>query len=201
MRSEVWGMKRNRPLEERIGSLRNQVLLERPFIGFISRFMLTYIALTAAYQLYLMYTNYTHTLDWVTYSVSEFSYYLAQALGVTDCTFSCFIEGCYVGREGKLIHVIEGCNGFRLAIAYGSFIVGYSKWNAKVFVQVIAGLLIIQAFNVLRIGVLIALRDLGGDVYFYFVKYLFGSVIYAAILTLWSLQPRFDRWVHASDYE
>lgn len=189
-------MKRNRPLDLAMESLREKLATERPFIGFITRFSLTFVALSMAYQLYLQYTEYTHTLDWVTYSVSEFSYYLAQALGVADCTFNCFIEGCYVGREGKLIHVIEGCNGFKLAIAYASFIVGYSRWNVKVLVQVMIGLLVIQAFNVLRIGVLIALRDLGGDVYFYFIKYLFGSVIYAAILTLWSLQPRFDRWIH-----
>lgn len=165
----------------------------RPLLGFLARFVGTYLVLILIYNIYLRYTEYTHTLDWVTYSVSEFSYYLAQSLGVADCTFSCFIEGCYVGREGKLIHVVEGCNGFKLAIAYASFIIGYSGLNLRTFVQVIIGLAIIQGFNVLRIGILIVLRDLGGDTYFYFVKYLFGSIIYAAIITLWSLQPLFNR--------
>jgi len=168
---------------------------ELPFVLFLIRFVLTYSALIGMYQLYLKFTLYTHTLDWVTYSVSEFSFYLAQALGVTDCTFSCFIEGCFVGREGKLIHVVEGCNGLRLAIAYGAFIAGYSGFNFKTLLQIIAGLCIIQGFNIFRIGVLIVLRDLGGDAYFYFIKYLFGALIYASIFTLWSLQPTFNKWL------
>jgi exosortase family protein XrtF len=186
-------MKKKNPIPKR--PLLIQLFIEpnRPLLGFLARFVGTYLVLILLYNIYLRYTEYTHTLDWVTYSVSEFSFYLAKSLGVADCTFSCFIEGCYVGREGKLIHVVEGCNGFKLAIAYAAFIVGYSGFNFRTLIQVIIGLAIIQGFNVLRIGILIVLRDLGGDVYFYFVKYLFGSIIYAAIITLWSLQPYFNR--------
>lgn len=186
-------MKNKRPIPQRSLFIQHFVYPNRPLLGFLARFVGTYLVLILIYNIYLRYTEYTHTLDWVTYSVSEFSFYLAQSLGVADCTFSCFIEGCYVGREGKLIHVVEGCNGFKLAIAYASFIIGYSGLNLRTFVQVIIGLAIIQGFNVLRIGILIVLRDLGGDTYFYFIKYLFGSIIYAAIITLWSLQPYFNR--------
>ena len=189
-------MKNNHTLYRIKAFLSPFIQSERAFIAFSLRFLGTYAILVFAYFLYLKYTSYTHSLDWVTYSISECSYYLAKALGVGDCTFSCFIEGCYVGREGKLIHVVEGCNGFKLAIAYAAFIVGFSGISWRTFIQVLLGLLIIQGFNILRIGVLVALRDLGGDVYFYFIKYLFGSVIYAAIITLWSLQPYFERYLY-----
>lgn len=165
------------------------------YLGFMARFLLTYIALLGLYKLYLVYTAYTHNLDWVTYGVSELSYLLAKSLGVANCTFSCFIEGCYIGREGKLINVVEGCNGLKLAIAYAAFIIGYSGFNGRTFLQLIVGLLVIQGFNVLRIGILVVLRDFGGDAYFYFIKYLFGSVIYGAIITLWALQPTFNRFL------
>ena len=108
---------------------------------------------------------------------------------------SCFIEGCYVGQEDKLIHVAEGCNGLSLSIAYGAFIVGFSNLNWKTLLQILFGLIIIQGFNVLRIGILIVLRDFGGDAYFYFIKYLFGIIIYGSIFTLWSLQPQFNKWL------
>ncbi len=189
-------MKNNLPLPRGWTFIRQFIQNERAFFGFLVRFFSTYALLVFAYFLYLKYTSYTHSLDWVTYSVSELSFYLAKALGVADCTFSCFIEGCYVGREGKLIHVVEGCNGFKLAIAYAAFIIGFSGVTWRTLVQVLVGLIIIQGFNVLRIGVLVALRDMGGDIYFYFIKYLFGSIIYAAIITLWSLQPYFNRYVH-----
>lgn len=162
------------------------------------RFLLAYAALLGLYHLYLAYTTYTHNLDWVTYGVSEGAFRLARLLGVVDCTFSCFIEGCYIGREGKLINVVEGCNGLKLAIAYSAFIIGYSGLGTRSLLQSLAGLLVVQGFNVLRIGLLILLRDLGGDVYFYFIKYLFGSIIYLAIVSLWLLQPVFDRYLRTS---
>ncbi|MEY2964174.1 MAG: hypothetical protein RL754_1435 [Bacteroidota bacterium] len=168
------------------------------FYGFMGRFLLTYVALLALYQLYLAYTSYTHNLDWITYGVSELAYLLAKSLGVANCTFSCFIDGCYIGREGKLINVVEGCNGLKLAIAYGAFIIGYSGINKRTLLQLLFGLLVIQGFNVLRIGILVVLRDLGGDAYFYFIKYLFGSIIYGAIIALWGLQPSFNRYLQRS---
>src|SRR6056300_1680794 len=176
-------MKNNHTLYRIKAFLSPFIQSERAFLAFSLRFLGTYAILVFAYFLYLKYTTYTHSLDWVTYSISECSYYLAKAFGVGDCTFSCFIEGCYVGREGKLIHVVEGCNGFKLAIAYAAFIVGFSGISWRTLLQVL-------------LGVLVALRDLGGDVYFYFIKYLFGSVIYAAIITLWSLQPYFERYLY-----
>jgi exosortase family protein XrtF len=179
-----------------LSSLKHEMLKEKEFFKFLSRFTLTYCALFGIYQLYLKFTVYNQSLDWVTYSVSELSFYLAQLLGVTNCTFSCFIEGCYVGQEGKLIHIAEGCNGLSLAIAYGAFIIGYSNINWKTLLQILFGLLTIQSFNVLRIGILIVLRDFGGDAYFYFIKYLFGTVIYASIFTLWWLQPQFNKWLN-----
>ena len=97
--------------------LKNKSIQEKEFIKFLYRFTLTYSVLLGLYQLYLKYTVYNQSLDWVTYSVSEFSFSLARLLGVTHCTFSCFIEGCFVGQEGRLIHIAEGCNGLSLAIA------------------------------------------------------------------------------------
>ena len=175
--------------------LKNKTLQEKEFVKFLYRFTLTYCILLGLYQLYLSYTVYNQSLDWITYSVSEFSFYIAQSLGATQCTFSCFIEGCYVGQEDKLIHVAEGCNGLSLSIAYSAFIVGFSNLNWKTLLQILFGLIIIQGFNVLRIGILIVLRDFGGDAYFYFIKYLFGIIIYGSIFTLWSLQPQFNKWL------
>ncbi len=54
-----------------------------------------------------------------------------------------------------------------------------------------------QLFNVVRIGSLVALRDHGGDTYFFFIKYVFGLFIYGSIVVLWMLKPRIDRWMGA----
>ena len=103
------------------------------------------------------------------------------------------MDGCYIGVEGKMINVLEGCNGLMLALVYSSYIIGISGWKWQSLVQVIIGIIVIQFFNVLRIGILVVLRDIGGDLYFFFIKYVFNVLIYVAILFLWILKPYVDK--------
>lgn len=166
------------------------------FKNFFLRFILTLIVLTAIYETYLWFTVRQGELDWITYKVSELSHALATALGVANCEFSCFMDGCRIGVEGKMINVLEGCNGLMLALVYASYIVGDGGFKWSSLVQVIAGIIVIQLFNVLRIGMLVVLRDMGGDMYFFFIKYLFNLIIYVSILFLWMLKPHIDHLMH-----
>ena len=64
--------------------------------------------------------------------------------------------------------------------------------------QLILGMVTIQLVNVVRIAVLVALRDMGGDTYFFFIKHVFGISIYLSIIVLWLMNPiigkLMDRW-------
>lgn len=163
------------------------------FVKFIGRFLSCLIVFTIIYEGYLWFTEQQRELDWITYKVSELSHALAVALGVANCEFSCFMDGCYIGVEGKMINVLEGCNGLKLALVYSSYIIGVSGWKWQSVAQVIVGVIVIQFFNVLRIGMLVVLRDIGGDLYFFFIKYVFNVLIYIAILFLWLIKPYIDR--------
>jgi len=167
---------------------------DRGFRDFIIRFLSTLIILTIIYEAYLWFTEQQRELDWITYKVSELSHALATALGVANCEFSCFMDGCRIGVEGKMINVLEGCNGLMLALVYASYIVGSGGWKWSSLAQVIVGIIVVQFFNVLRIGMLVVLRDLGGDIYFFFIKYVFNVLIYISILFLWILKPYVDRF-------
>ena len=166
---------------------------DREFIRFLGRFLSCLIVFTIVYESYLWFTEQQRELDWITYKVSELSHALAVALGVANCEFSCFMDGCYIGVEGKMINVLEGCNGLKLALVYSSYIIGVSGWKWQSVVQVIVGVIVIQFFNVFRIGMLVVLRDIGGDLYFFFIKYVFNVLIYIAILFLWLIKPYIDR--------
>ena len=166
---------------------------DREFLKFIGRFLSCLIVFTLIYEGYLWFTEQQRELDWITYKVSELSHALAVALGVANCEFSCFMDGCYIGVEGKMINVLEGCNGLKLALVYSSYVIGVSGWKWQSVVQVIIGVIVIQFFNVLRIGMLVVLRDIGGDLYFFFIKYIFNVLIYIAILFLWLIKPYIDR--------
>ena len=166
---------------------------DKGFRDFIIRFLSALVVLTIIYEAYLWFTEQQRELDWITYKVSELSHALATALGVANCEFSCFMDGCRIGVEGKMINVLEGCNGLMLALVYASYIVGSGGYKWSSFVQVIIGIIVVQFFNVLRIGILVVLRDIGGDAYFFFIKYVFNVLIYISILFLWILKPYVDR--------
>lgn len=176
-----------------IKKILQEVRGDSEFVKFIGRFLSCLIVFTIIYEGYLWFTEQQRELDWITYKVSELSHALAVALGVANCEFSCFMDGCYIGVEGKMINVLEGCNGLKLALVYSSYIIGVSGWKWQSVVQVIVGVIVIQFFNVLRIGMLVVLRDIGGDLYFFFIKYVFNVLIYIAILFLWLIKPYIDR--------
>lgn len=176
-----------------IKKIPQRIRKDREFIRFIGRFLSCLIVFTIVYESYLWFTEQQRELDWITYKVSELSHALAVALGVANCEFSCFMDGCYIGVEGKMINVLEGCNGLKLALVYSSYIIGVSGWKWQSVVQVIVGVIVIQFFNVFRIGMLVVLRDIGGDLYFFFIKYVFNVLIYIAILFLWLIKPYIDR--------
>jgi exosortase/archaeosortase family protein len=165
----------------------------RSFLFFIGRFLFTFFVLSFLYSLYLVYTERQGDLDLVTYWISRGSHEFALMAGVADCEWSCFLEGCYVGRPGRMVNILEGCNGLRLAIVYGAYVIGIGGFNWRSFAQMFIGLFVVQVFNVIRIGSLIALRDYGGDIYFYFIKYVFGLWIYGSVILLWILKPKIDK--------
>ena len=205
---ELWGIRNSKTLKldnnqaySKKMQLRNigAAFSDKGFRDFIFRFFTTLVVLTIIYESYLWFTEQQRELDWVTYKVSEFSHALATALGVANCEFSCFMDGCRIGVEGKMINVLEGCNGLMLALVYASYIVGSGGWKWSSLVQVCIGIIVVQFFNVLRIGMLVVLRDLGGDIYFFFIKYMFNVLIYLSILFLWILKPYVDRFFEKSN--
>ena len=183
-----------------IKKILERIRKDREFIRFLGRFLSCLIVFTIVYESYLWFTEQQRELDWITYKVSELSHALAVALGVANCEFSCFMDGCYIGVEGKMINVLEGCNGLKLALVYSSYIIGVSGWKWQSVVQVIVGVIVIQFFNVFRIGMLVVLRDIGGDLYFFFIKYIFNVLIYIAILFLWLIKPYIDRALYQDVY-
>lgn len=166
------------------------------FLRFLLRFFIGFLSLTLFYELYLYYTHEIGSLDAITYFISRGSFETAKALGVADCQWSCFYDGCYVGREGRMVNILEGCNGLRLAIVYSAYVIGIGGINAESLIQMIVGFIIVQFFNIFRIGLLIALRDNGGDYYFFFLKYFFTVSIYLSVVVLWILKPRIDQKIN-----
>ena len=166
------------------------------FLRFAIRFSVALLVLLTVYKFYLWFTEQKEDLDWITYQVSYLSHRFALALGIADCEFSCFMDGCRIGVEGKMINVLEGCNGIKLAFVYIAYLIGVNENNRSTLIQSFIGLILIQLFNVFRIGMLVMLIYHGGDMYFFFIKYIFGVFIYGSIIVLWLLKPVVDRYLN-----
>ena len=166
------------------------------FLRFAIRFSIALLVLLTVYKFYLWFTEQKEDLDWITYQVSYLSHRFALALGIADCEFSCFMDGCRIGVEGKMINVLEGCNGIKLAFVYIAYLIGVNENNRSTLIQSFIGLILIQLFNVFRIGMLVMLIYHGGDMYFFFIKYIFGVFIYGSIIVLWLLKPVVDRYLN-----
>jgi exosortase/archaeosortase family protein len=176
---EPWDIKNTNsetPINRIISKLSS--LLEDRFIRFSVRFVLSLIVLMGAYRFYLWSTAQQEDLDWITYQVSFLSHKLALLLGVANCEFNCFMDGCRIGVEGKMINVLEGCNGIKLGFVYIAYLIGVNHNYRSTIIQAVIGIVMIQFFNVFRIGMLVALRDLGGDAYFYLNTSLVFSSTY-----------------------
>jgi exosortase family protein XrtF len=167
----------------------------RTFLVFVFRFVLSFILMRAAYEIYLHYTAKVGSLDMVTYGVSYSTHTVARWFGVANCEFSCFMDGCAVGVPGNGVNIIEGCNGLNLAIVYAAYIFGVDGATWRAFAHMVFGFFVIQAFNVARIAALIVLLEQGGNFYFFFIKNIFFTIIYGAIVVLWLLKPWIDRWL------
>ena len=163
------------------------------YVRFAIRFSAALLVLLVIYKTYLWFTEQNEDLDWITYQVSFLSHKFAVALGIADCEFSCFMDGCRIGVEGKMINVLEGCNGIKLAFVYIAYLVGVNENTRSTIIQSIVGLILIQLFNVFRIGMLVMLMYHGGEVYFFFIKYIFGVFIYGSIIVLWLIKPLIDK--------
>ena len=105
------------------------------FGGFAIRFSISLVVLLSVYKLYLWSTAQQEDLDWITYQVSALSHRFALLLGVANCEFSCFMDGCRIGVAGKMINVLEGCNGIKLGFVYIAYLVGVNGRSKSTFIQ------------------------------------------------------------------
>jgi len=122
-----------------ISNIKSWSSLNSSFLIFMIRFGSSFVVLALAYEAYLNYTESIGDLDLVTYYISRGTFEFSKFIGVADCEWSCFYDGCRVGREGRMINIIEGCNGLMLAITYSAYIIGiggFTKFTNSICIWV-----------------------------------------------------------------
>ncbi|HCS20721.1 MAG TPA: exosortase family protein XrtF [Bacteroidetes bacterium] len=94
----------------------------------------------------------------------------------------------YLGSPA--VELFEGCNGVAVAILFFAFVFAFKgRWSDLLWF-VPAGLVVIHAFNLLRLSLLIHLSHNNSTLFHFLHKYLFTLIIYAAVFLLWVLWVR-----------
>ena len=164
----------------------------KPVLKILLRFVLLYVALVLAYQLYL--NGYKNSgLDPVSTWVAEQTNFLQNIFGYPSKlvpgrpeqeTTWFFVSGKYVSR------MVEGCNAISVMILFLAFIFAFFK-GFKTFVFAGLGIVFLHVINVLRIVGLNALlvempqySKIGHD-------FLFPAIIYGSVVVLWLVWIKF----------
>lgn len=117
----------------------------------------TYIVLSLVYQFYLDHASsqdyypepITHIVSLHTESlISIFGYETKMIPNVGDPSMLLGLNGKY------LVRVVEGCNAVSVIILFLSFILAFKKDWKSTLLFILAGSVLIYAFNVLRIALL-----------------------------------------------
>lgn len=157
----------------------------RPAIRFVALFVGIYLVGNILYGLYISSND--NRPDIVTKIVAH------QTVSVLNsCGFEVRDEVNSTGptvflKTGNrtILNVFEGCNGINVIIVFVSFLIAF-RGPPKMYLWFIpAGVLIVHASNIVRIGMLYWVA-VGHQRYFYYVhKYVFTGVIYLVVFALW----------------
>lgn len=168
--------------------MKEYLIKYRPFLQFLTVFLLSYLALIGLYQLYLsQFDSAIFEVDGITQIVAEqsrmvldgFGYNVTLSPHLSDPSVKVNIDGV------AIVRIIEGCNAISVMILFVAFILAFSNGFTKTLGFIIVGLIIIHVLNVVRI----ALLTIGIMKYPEYTHILHGVifplVIYGIIFLLW----------------
>lgn len=168
--------------------MKKYLILYKPFLIFLIKFVFTYLILTLIYQNYLSkFENTNSAPDNFTLLVSEQSEWLVKKFGYEAKNYTLLNEPFtrFVIDDKYVARIVEGCNALSVMILFVAFVVAFRGKFFQTMLFVSLGLIFIHFLNILRIALfVIGLR--------YFAAYktimhdiIFPLFIYGVVFLLW----------------
>ncbi|WP_291104787.1 MULTISPECIES: exosortase family protein XrtF [unclassified Flavobacterium] len=168
--------------------MKKYLILYKPFLLFLGKFLLTYLLLTFVYESYLgQFDVKKFEDDGFTQLVAKqskdllvfFNYDANIATNANEPGINLFYNQKIMAR------IIEGCNGLSVIILFISFVIAFSGKIKPTILFIIGGSLLIHILNVFRIALLCILM-------YYFPRQehllhgvFFPLFIYGVVFVLW----------------
>lgn len=168
--------------------MKKYLIIYKPFLLFLGKFLLSYLLLTFVYENYLGLFDITKfETDGFTQLVArqtkDFLFFFDCNVRIEPNTTESAVNLIY--NEKHIARIIEGCNGLSVIILFISFIIAFSGKIKTTILFILGGSLLIHFLNVTRIALLTIFM-------YYFPKQkhilhgvIFPLFIYGVVFLLW----------------
>lgn len=168
--------------------LKEYLIQFKPFLLFLSKFIIVYLVLTFVYQSYLnQFDEKKMEVDAITQMVANQSEQLLSVFDANSYTKPNFKEPSVklYYHDKWVARIIEGCNAVSVIILFISFVIAFTGKLKPTVLFIVSGILLIHCCNVIRIALLCM-------AIFHYPKWehflhgvLFPLVIYGVVFGLW----------------
>lgn len=168
--------------------MKKYLIIYRPFLFFLGKFLLTYLLLTFVYEGYLnQFDTSKFEVDGFTHLVAKqskdallfFNYDSNIAPNTKEPSVNLFYNQKLMAR------IIEGCNGLSVIILFVSFVIAFSGKIKATILFVFGGSLLIHILNVFRISLLCILMYYYPNQQHILHGVIFPFFIYGVVFILW----------------
>jgi exosortase family protein XrtF len=168
--------------------LKRYLVIYKPFLVFLGKFLLTYLLLTFVYKSYLS------QYDVQQFEVDSFTELVAEQTKDLMLLFNCDaaikpnVKESAVNiyyNQRSMARIIEGCNALRVIILFISFVVAFSGKIKPTILFLFGGSLLIHILNVSRIALLCVLMYYYPEQQHFLHGVLFPLFIYGVVFLLW----------------
>ena len=173
--------------------MKKYLILYKPFLLFLGKFLLSYLLLTFVYESYLSQFDVKKLeIDGITQLVATqtkdlmvFFHYDADVKpNLTELGIKFFYNQRFIAR------IIEGCNGVNVIILFVSFVIAFSGKIKATLLYIISGSLLIYILNLIRIALLCVLMYHFPKQQHFLHGVFFPLFIYGVVFMLWLIWIR-----------
>lgn len=166
--------------------MKKYLIQYKPFLFFLTKFFLSYLALTLAYHFYLSSFG-THLVDGITKLVGQNTQQLLRLFAVDlelqekNQDLSLYL----IHKNQVFARLKEGCNAMSIIILFMAFVFSFTGTFSKTVLFVVLGVISIYIFNIIRISVLFFLMFTFPAYVNFLHQIVFPLVLYGFVFVLW----------------
>lgn len=173
--------------------MKTYLVLYKPFLLFIGKFLLSYLLFITIYESYLdKYDVQKFEIDEITRLVAkqtkDILLYFDYDAGIIPDSLEPGIKFFY--KNIFIARIIEGCNGMSIIILFSSFIIAFSGKFKTTVLYMIVGSLLLHILNMLRIAILCVLLYYFPNQEPILHRVFFPLFIYGSVFMLWIIWIR-----------